>query len=153
MMSSIGQKNTNWINPYYWCISLSKVQAFNLSISFSNKPCLVLCDNTKFILLVPKNLFGVDQILLWSWYQLPNFISLEVVQLFLHGNNLIRVLKSLFHTKRFQRGGKRVECTKVCQPWVSCHPSLNAPKYVVYGMIPLNHLMYSWVWCLRLTLN
>jgi hypothetical protein len=30
-------------------------------------------------------------------------------------SNLWYVTKSLFHTKRFQRGDKRVERTKVCQ--------------------------------------
>jgi hypothetical protein len=79
MMGSIGQKDTNWLKPCYRSISLSKIQAFNLSIAFANEPCLVLCYDTKFILLVPKNLFGADHILIGSWYQLPNFISLEVV--------------------------------------------------------------------------
>jgi hypothetical protein len=78
-MGSIGQKDMNGLKPCYRSISLSKVQAFNLSVTFANEPCLVLCDDTKFILLVPKNSFGADHILLGSWYQFPNFISLEVV--------------------------------------------------------------------------
>jgi hypothetical protein len=58
--------------------------------------------------------------LLRSWNQLSNFIYLKVVQLFLQGNNPIGVFKSLFHTKRFQRGNKRVKYTKNWQSWASC---------------------------------
>jgi uncharacterized membrane protein len=45
-----------------------------------------------FILLVVEHPLGSHNILLRTWHQALNFISLEVVELFLHGQHPVRIL-------------------------------------------------------------
>jgi hypothetical protein len=51
--------------------------------------------------------------LLWTWHQAPDFISLEVVELFLHGQHPVRILQGLFYPERLNRRYKRVMLTKI----------------------------------------
>jgi hypothetical protein len=44
----------------------------------------------------------------------PDFIPFEVVELFLHGQHLVRILQGLFYPERLNRRDKRVMLTKVC---------------------------------------
>jgi hypothetical protein len=47
------------------------------------------------------------------WHQAPNFISLEVVELFLHGQHPVQILQGLFYPERLNGRDKRVMLTKV----------------------------------------
>jgi hypothetical protein len=51
--------------------------------------------------------------LLWTWHQAPNFISIEVGELFLHGQHPVQILQGLFYPERLNRRDKRVMLTKV----------------------------------------
>jgi hypothetical protein len=50
--------------------------------------------------------------LLWTWHQAPDFISFEVVELFLHGQHPVRILQGFFYPERLNRKNKRVMLTK-----------------------------------------
>jgi uncharacterized membrane protein len=59
-----------------------------------------------FILLVVEHPLGSHNILLRTWHQALNFISLEVVELFLHGQHPVRILQGFFYTERLNRRNK-----------------------------------------------
>jgi hypothetical protein len=65
------------------------------------------------VLLVAEHPLGSHNILLGTWHQALNFISLEVVELFLHGQHPIRIMQGFFYPERLNRGDKRVMLTKV----------------------------------------
>jgi hypothetical protein len=65
------------------------------------------------VLLVAEHPFGSHNILLWMWHQAPDFISLEVVELFLHGQHPVRILQGLFYPERLNRRDKQVMLTKI----------------------------------------
>jgi hypothetical protein len=65
------------------------------------------------VLLVAEHPLGSHNVLLGTWHQAPNFIPLEVVELFLHGQHPIRILQGLFYPERLNRRDKRVMLTKV----------------------------------------
>jgi hypothetical protein len=46
------------------------------------------------------------------WHQALEFISLEVVELFLHGHHPIKILPGFFYPKRFNRRNKGVVLKK-----------------------------------------
>jgi hypothetical protein len=58
------------------------------------------------VLLVAEHTLGSHNILLGTWHQAPNFISLEVVELFLHGQHPIQILQDLFYPERINRREK-----------------------------------------------
>jgi hypothetical protein len=45
-------------------------------------------------------------ILLWTWHQVPHFISLEVVEFFLHGQHLVQILHGFFYPESLNRRNK-----------------------------------------------
>jgi hypothetical protein len=47
------------------------------------------------------------------WHQALDFVSLEVVELFLHGQHLVRILQGLFYPERLNRRDKQVMLTKI----------------------------------------
>jgi hypothetical protein len=65
------------------------------------------------VLLVVEHPLGSYNILLWTWHQAPNFIPLEVFELFLHGQYPVRILQGLFYPERLNRRDKRVMLTKI----------------------------------------
>jgi hypothetical protein len=65
------------------------------------------------VLLVAEHPLGAHNVLLWTWYQAPNFISIEVVELFLHGQHPVRILQGFFYPERLNRRDKRVMLTKI----------------------------------------
>jgi hypothetical protein len=64
-------------------------------------------------LLVAEHPLGSYNILLGTWHQAPNFIPIEVVELFLHGQHPVRILQGLFYPERLNRGDKQVMLTKI----------------------------------------
>jgi hypothetical protein len=68
------------------------------------------------VLLVAKHPLGSHNVLLWTWHQALDFISFEVVELFLHGQHLVRILQGLFYPERLNRssGGAQLK-SKVWQ--------------------------------------
>jgi hypothetical protein len=46
-------------------------------------------------------------------HKAPNFISLEIVELFLHGHHPVPILQSFFYPKRLNRRYKGVMFTKI----------------------------------------
>jgi hypothetical protein len=65
------------------------------------------------VLLVAEHPLGSYNILLWTWHQTPDFISFEVVELFLHGQHPFRILQGLFYPERLNKRDKRVMLTKI----------------------------------------
>jgi hypothetical protein len=59
-----------------------------------------------FILLIAEHPLDYHNILLRSFNQRPHFISLEVVQLFMHGHHPIRIMKYIFYFERLKRRDK-----------------------------------------------
>jgi hypothetical protein len=66
-----------------------------------------------FVLLVAEHPFSSHNVLLWTWHQAPDFVSLEVVELFLHGQHPVRILQGFFYPERLNRRNKRVMLTKI----------------------------------------
>jgi hypothetical protein len=66
-----------------------------------------------FVLLLAEHPLGSHNILLWTCHQAPNFISFEVVKLFLHGQHPVRILQGFFYPERFNRRNERVMLTKL----------------------------------------
>jgi hypothetical protein len=64
-------------------------------------------------LLVAEHPLGSHNILLWTWHQAPDFISFEVVELFLHGQHPVRIPQGLFYPERLNRRNKQVMLTKI----------------------------------------
>jgi hypothetical protein len=64
-------------------------------------------------LFVVENPLGSHNILLWTQHQALDFISLEVVELFLHDHHPVQILKSFFYLKKLNRGNKRVMLRKI----------------------------------------
>jgi hypothetical protein len=64
-------------------------------------------------LLIVEHPLGSHNIFLWTWHQAPYFISLDVVELFLHGRHPIRILLCFFYAKRLNRRDKGVVLTKI----------------------------------------
>jgi hypothetical protein len=65
------------------------------------------------VLLIAEYPLGSHNVFLWTWHHAPNFISLEVVELLLHGQHPVRILQGLFYPERLNRRDKRVMLTKV----------------------------------------
>jgi hypothetical protein len=53
--------------------------------------------------------------LLRTWHKAPHFISLEVVELLLHGQHPVRILQGFFYPERLNRRDKGVMLTKISQ--------------------------------------
>jgi hypothetical protein len=83
-----------------------------LGITFCHKSSLVSWHHPMLILLVAEHPLGSHNILLWKWHQDPHFISLEVVEFFLHGQHPVWILQGFFYPKRLNRRNKRVMLTK-----------------------------------------
>jgi hypothetical protein len=64
------------------------------------------------VLLVAEHPLGSHNILFWTRHQALDFIPFEVVELFLHGQYLVRILQGLFYPERLNRRDKRVMLTK-----------------------------------------
>jgi hypothetical protein len=64
-------------------------------------------------LLVVEHPLGSHNILLRTWHQAPHFISLEVVEFFLHGQHSVWILQGFFYPERLNRRNKRVMLTKI----------------------------------------
>jgi hypothetical protein len=47
------------------------------------------------------------------WHQAPEFIPLEVVELFLHVHHLIQILQGFFYPERLNRRNKGVVLTEI----------------------------------------
>ena len=92
--------------------SLLEIQTCDFGITFCHKSSLVSCHHPVLVLLVAEHPLGSHNILLGTWHQAPNFISLEVVELFLHGQHLVRILQGFFYSEKVQ-WKKRVMLTKV----------------------------------------
>jgi hypothetical protein len=58
------------------------------------------------VLLVAEHSLGSHNVLLWTGHQAPNFISFEVVELFLKGQHPVRILQGLFYPERLNRRDK-----------------------------------------------
>jgi hypothetical protein len=84
-----------------------------LGITFCHKSSLVSCHHPVLVLLVSEHPLGSHNVLLWTWHEAPNFIPLEVFELFLHGQHPVRILQGLFYPERLNRRDKRVMLTKV----------------------------------------
>jgi hypothetical protein len=80
------------------------------------------------ILFVVEHPLGSHNILLWAWHKAPNFISLEVVELFVHGQHPVRILQCLFYPERLNRRDKRVMLTKLAKRERVVTPLLMSPR-------------------------
>jgi hypothetical protein len=87
------------------------------------------------VLLVVERPLGSHNIFLWACHQASDFISLEVVELFLHGHHLIRILQHFFYPERLNRRDNRVVLTKISNTR-SSHYSLADVTYdLVHRMV------------------
>jgi hypothetical protein len=84
-----------------------------LGITFCHKSSLVSCHHTVLILLVVEYPLGSHNVLLRTWHQALYFIFLEVIELFLHGQHLVRILQDFFYHERLNRRNKQIMLTKV----------------------------------------
>jgi hypothetical protein len=77
---------------------------------------------------------------------MPYLIPREVVELLLHRQYPIRVLKCFLYPVWLYRGNKRVMFTKMSNTRSSSYPLMNVAEDGVHGVISLNCLVDSWVW-------
>jgi hypothetical protein len=77
---------------------------------------------------------------------MPYLIPREVVELLLHCQHPIRILKCFLYPVWLNRGNKRVMFTKISNTRSSGYPLLNIAEDGVHGVISLYCLMDSWVW-------
>src|SRR5581483_3228406 len=79
LMSCISQKDSNCLDPRYWCKSLIVVNTFLLRITFSNQSRLVSDNHSGFIFLISEDPLGFnDRFILRSWNQAIHFVSFEL---------------------------------------------------------------------------
>src|SRR5688572_19755238 len=77
---------------------------------------------------------------------MPYLIPREVVELLLHCQHPIRILKCFLYLVWLNRGNKRVMLTKMSNMRSSGYPLLNIAKDGVHRVISLDCLVDSWVW-------
>src|SRR5688572_30093892 len=73
-------------------------------------------------------------------------IPCEVVELLLHRQHPIRILKCFLYPVWLNRGNKRVMFTEMSNTRSSGYPFMYIAKDGVHGVISLNCLVDSWVW-------
>src|SRR4051812_26226700 len=94
-MVSKSKHATNGFETGYWCIGFTKINAFYLGVTLCNQSSLVSYHNTILILLNAKNPFGANNVVLRgirSFNKRPNFVSLELMELFHHSHHPIWIL-------------------------------------------------------------
>ncbi|GKA90332.1 hypothetical protein Tco_0812202 [Tanacetum coccineum] len=85
---SEGKKDPDCFHSCHWFKGFIIVNSFFMTITLYNLSCFVLSGNSLFILLVPEHPFGayaihsLREVCVES--SVPNFVSIELVQLFLH---------------------------------------------------------------------
>src|SRR3954464_12658024 len=117
-MVSKCKHNTNGFETGYWCIGFTKINAFDLGVTLCNQSSLVSYHNTILILLIAKNPFGANNVVLRgirSFNKRPNFVSLELMKLFHHSHHPIRILHCFIELGGFYHGNKRKTSTEVSQ--------------------------------------
>src|SRR6187399_640297 len=116
MMGSIGKQQTNGFKMSNGGKGFTVVDTLDLGVALSHQTCLVADDNAMGILLVLKDPFGSNDImvLLWSWHQTPHFVALEVIEFFMHGIEPVRVFERLIDLLRFNKRDKSLMSTIVC---------------------------------------
>src|SRR5688572_24396063 len=77
---------------------------------------------------------------------MPYLIPCEVVELLLHRQHPIQILKCFIYPVRLNRGNKRVMFTKMSNMRSSGYPLMNVAEDGVHGVILLDCLVDSWVW-------
>jgi hypothetical protein len=77
---------------------------------------------------------------------MPYLIPREVVELLLHRQHPIRILKCFLYPVWLNRGNKRVMFTKMSNTRSSCYPLMNIDEDGVHEVISLDCLVDSWVW-------
>src|SRR6187455_3319322 len=77
---------------------------------------------------------------------MPYLVPREVVELLLHRQHPIRILKCFLYPVWLNRGNKRVMLTKMCNTRSSSYPLVNVAEDGVHGVISLDCLVDSWVW-------
>ena len=95
---------------------LSKINAFNLRVSLCNQSCLVPLNYSMLILLVleyPLSAYNIAA-LLWLLNWLPHLVVLEVIELFMHCIQPIRIFNSFKDFLWFHHGYVCLMFTKVC---------------------------------------
>src|SRR3954462_12947401 len=103
-MVSKRKHDTNGFETGYWCIGFTKINAFNLVVTLCNQSSLVSDHNTILILLVAKNPFGADNVVLLGvryFNKRPNFVYLELMKLFHHSHHPIWILFSFIELGGF----------------------------------------------------
>jgi hypothetical protein len=73
-------------------------------------------------------------------------IPCEVVELLLHRQHPVRILKCFLYPVWLNRGNKRVMFTKMSNTRSSGYPLMNIAEDGVDGVISLDCLVDSWVW-------
>src|SRR6187399_2296011 len=116
MMGSISKQQTNGFKTSNGGKGFTVVDTLDLGVALSHQTRLVADDNAMSILLVLKDPFGSNDImvLLWPWHQTPHFVALEVMEFFMHGIKPIRVFERLIYFLRFNTGDKSLMSTIVC---------------------------------------
>jgi hypothetical protein len=77
---------------------------------------------------------------------MPNLIPPEVVELLLHCQHPIRILKCFLYPVWLNRGNKRVMFTKMSNTRLSSYPLMYIAEDGVHRVISLDCLVESWVW-------
>jgi hypothetical protein len=77
---------------------------------------------------------------------MPHLIPREVVELLLHREHPIRILKCFLYPVWLNRGNKRVMFTKMSNTRSSGYPLMYIAEDGVHGVILLDCLVDSWVW-------
>src|SRR3954470_17832008 len=117
-MVSKSKHGTNGFETGYCCISFTKINAFNLGVTLWTQSSLVSYHNTVLILLIAKNPFGANNVVLRgirSFNKRPNFVSLELMKLFHHSHHPIWILHCFIELGWFYHGKKRKASIEVSQ--------------------------------------
>src|SRR3954466_11253605 len=103
-MASKSKHDTNGFETGYWSIGFAKINAFDLGVTLCYQSGLISYHNTILILLVAKNPFCANNVVLRgirSFNKRPNFVSLELMKLFHHSHHPIWILHSFIELGGF----------------------------------------------------
>ena len=116
MMRSICNQHANGFKTSNGSKGFTVVDTLDLGVALCYQTSLVANDNPMGILLVLKYPLGSNDIVIprRSWHQSPHFVALEVVELFMHGIEPIRIFERLIDLVGLDTRDKRVMLTIIC---------------------------------------
>ena len=126
-------KHPYFFKSSHWCIGLIIIYSFFLRIPFCNQSCFIPRDNAIIIQFIYEYPLGANyRFVLWPGYQLPHFLSFELIEFFLHSNKPIWIFKSFFYFLWLYFRQKTREVTFILRG-TSC---LNSSLWITYNQFP-----------------